>query len=73
MSWYAEAYGWICQQKMDNPEMDHKSLRRHCSKNYPFRERSGYAYKAFLQAMCDHFGAARAPKKTGQHELDLNN
>lgn len=69
MSWYAEAYGWISQQKLDHPEMSHDELRKHCSKNYPFCERKGWAYKAFLRAMRDHFGAARKKKPTAQNEL----
>ncbi|MCK5605855.1 hypothetical protein KAR91_28420 [Candidatus Pacearchaeota archaeon] len=70
MSWYAKSYAFIQQQKLDNPNMPHKELRRHCSKNYPFRERSGHAYKMFLKAMRDVFGATRKKKQPeGQGEL----
>ena len=69
MSWYAESYGWIRQQELENPELSRQELRKHCSKNYPFRERQGYAYKAFLNAMRDVFGATRRAPKTNQQEL----
>lgn len=54
---------------MDNPDMDKQELRKFCSKNYPFNERRGYAYKAFLEAMKDEFGAARKPKPTSQIDM----
>ena len=69
MSWYGESYGWIKLQELENPNLDRKELRKHCSKNYPFRERKGYAYKAFLEAMRDVFGAARKPKPTAQKDM----
>ena len=59
MSWYAESYGWIKQQELKHPEMSRDDLRKHCSKNYPFAARKGYAYQAFLEAMRDVFGRAR--------------
>ncbi len=71
MSWYTESHSWICAQKIKHPEFNHSEMRKHCSKNYPFSERSGYAYKAFLKAMRDHFGAAKKPVKTNQGELSL--
>lgn len=69
MTWYAESYGWIKQQQIENPHLTKQELRKHCSKNYPFAERRGHAYKAFLSAMRDIFGAARQPKKTAQGDL----
>ena len=69
MSWYAKSYGWIKAQQLENPELSHAEMRKHCSKNYPFCERSGYAYKAFLSAMCDVFGAARKPQPTKQKDM----
>lgn len=68
MSWYARSYLWIKKQQMDNPELSHSEMRKFCSKNYPFEMRSGHAYKAFLQAMRDVFGAARKAK-TDQPDL----
>lgn len=72
MSWYAKSMGFIKAQKLANPQMTQKELRRHCSKNYPFSERSGFAYKAFLNAMRDEFGGAKrdpAPEKAGQSDF----
>lgn len=69
MSWYAESYGWIKGQQMENPGLSHAEMRKHCSKNYPFRERRGYAYKAFLEAMRDIFGAARPKALPGQLDI----
>jgi len=69
MSWYAESYGWIKLQQLENPELSMPDLRKYCSKNYPFAERKGYAYKAFLEAMRDVFGAARKPKPTAQKDM----
>ena len=69
MSWYAKSYGWIKKQQMDNPGMGTHELRKFCSENYPFSERRGYAYKSFLKAMRDVFGAARNPKPTSQQDM----
>ncbi len=69
MSWYTTAYGIISQQKYDNPDLSHKEIRNFCSKNYPFTERRGYAYKAWLSAMRDHFGAVRKKQSTAQLDM----
>lgn len=69
MSWYAKIYGWIKMQQLENPGMSHDELKKHCSKNYPFCERKGHAYKSFLQAMRDVFGASRKPRQTKQQDL----
>lgn len=66
MTWYAESYRWIKKQQAENPGLNNQEMRRHCSKNYPFQERRGAAYKGFLSAMRDVFGAARKPRPTGQ-------
>lgn len=66
MSWYTRSYSWIKQQQDEHPELDHAAMRKHCSKNYPYAQRRGAAYKAFLSAMRDIFGAARAPAKGRQ-------
>lgn len=73
MSWYETAYSHIKQQQMENPNLGHVQMRKYCSANYPFCERRGYAYKAWLKAMRDIFGAARKPKQTSQVEIDLDN
>ncbi|WP_428242994.1 hypothetical protein [Gynuella sp.] len=67
-SWYQRSMSFIRQQKAEHPEMPHAELRKHCSKHYPFSERRGYAYKAFLHAMRDVFGQQRKAKGN-QHEL----
>ena len=72
MSWYGESYGWIKKQQLENPHLSREALRKWCSKNYPFRERSGYAYKAFLKAMRDVFGPTRklqSQKIEGQSDM----
>jgi len=69
MTWYASSYGWISQQKQEHPDLNNREMRKHCSKNYPFAMRSGYAYKAWLEAMKDHFGATR--KINNPHQPDL--
>lgn len=70
MTWYAESRGWILKQKLEHPELNREELRKYCSQNYPFGERRNYPYKAWLQAMRDHFGSARKPKPTtAQNEI----
>lgn len=69
MSWYTDSRGWINAQQMEHPELSRVELRKHCSKNYPFAQRKGYAYKAFLSAMRDVFGAARKPQQTAQKDM----
>lgn len=71
MTWYAESYGWIKKQQLENPDLSREALRKHCSKNYPFCERRGYAYKAFLKAMRDIFGASRKPIKKQTTQQDM--
>ena len=72
MSWKDESFAWIKQQEYENPKMDREALRKHCSKNYPYYERRGFAYKAFLQAMREFFGDKTKMKKAtalGQDDL----
>jgi hypothetical protein len=69
MSWYAKSYGWIKKQQMDNPDMSTQELKRFCAKHYPFIERRGYAYKSFLKAQRDIFGAARRARPTSQQDM----
>lgn len=74
MSWKSESMRFIREQQIDNPDLDHDALRNHCSRNYPFAQRSGWAYKAFLSAMRERFGSkaqARAAEKHGQSQLKL--
>ena len=62
MSWYVTSYGWIKEQERQNPDMTKEELRKYCSKNYPFAERKGWAYKAWLSAMKDVFGSKKKSK-----------
>jgi len=62
MSWYITSYGWIKEQERNNPDMSREELRNHCSKNYPYAERKGWAYKAWLSAMRDVFGSKKKSK-----------
>lgn len=59
MTWHATSTEWIQRQARDNPHMNRADLKKHCSKNYPFSQRQGHAYKAFLRAMREQFGTAR--------------
>ena len=62
VSWKVTSIKWINEQMNAHPEMDREALRKHCSKNYPYAQRSGWAYKSFLAAMKEVFGD-RARKK----------
>lgn len=55
MSWTTDSAEWISEQIKAHPEMSKAELRKHCSKNYPFQERKGWAYKAWLKAMRAYF------------------
>lgn len=73
MSWYEVAMSTIKEQRIRHPELSTKEMRDYCSKNYPFSERRGWAYKAWLRAMRDEFGCSRRrsaeDKKSGQESL----
>jgi len=61
---------FIKKQQIEHPEMTMPELKKHCSKNYPFHQRSGWAYKAWLSAMKDVFGRTKkAPAPPGQGDL----
>lgn len=66
-SWTDSSAEWLQEQIKAHPEMDKPTLRRWCSKNYPWHERSGWAYKAWLKAMRAYFNpeAVRPPKRAG--------
>lgn len=67
MSWTDTAAEWLQEQVKAHPEMDKPTLRKWCSKNYPFDMRRGWAYKAWLKAMRAYFNpqAVRPPKRAG--------
>ena len=68
MSWTDHAAEWLQEQVKAHPEMDKPTLRKWCSKNYPFDERRGWAYKAWLKALRAYFNpqAVRPHRKPGQ-------
>lgn len=60
-TWHTRATIHIKKTMLANPGMEHSELRALCSKKYPFGERKGWPYKAWLMAMREIFGAARKP------------
>lgn len=54
-SWTEASAEWLQEQVKAHPEMTKAELRRWCSKNYPYAQRSGWAYKAWLKAMRAYF------------------
>lgn len=67
MSWTETSAAWIHDQVKAHPEMSKADLCKWCSKNYPYAERRGWAYKAWLKAMRAYFNpqAVRPPKRAG--------
>jgi len=45
-SWTDRSADWLQEQIKAHPEMSKEELRKWCSKNYPWYERRGWAYKA---------------------------
>jgi hypothetical protein len=69
MSWTDDSAEWLAEQVKAHPEMGKPELRRWCSKNYPYSERSGWAYKAWLKALRAYFNPqAVRPKRAGRIE-----
>lgn len=54
-SWTDHSAEWLQEQIKAHPEMSKKELRRWCSQNYPFSQRTGWAYKAWLKALRAYF------------------
>ena len=73
MSWRTATLAWIDEQRLKNPNMAHVELKRHCSKNYPFSERKGAAYKGFLKAMHEVFGKKESNKEQQDMFIGLVN
>ncbi len=66
-SWAENSAEWLQEQIKAHPEMDKKQLRAHCRKNYPYAERSGWAYKAWCKVMRAYFDPqAIRPKVKGK-------
>lgn len=55
MSWTDTSAEWIAEQVKAHPEMDKAALEKHCRANYPYAQRMGWAYKAWLKAMRAYF------------------
>lgn len=54
-SWTENSAAWLQEQIKAHPEMNKVELRKWCAKNYPYAERKGWAYKAWLKAMRAYF------------------
>lgn len=82
-SWTEDSAAWIAEQLKAHPELSKAELEKHCRKNYPYSERKGWAYKAWLKAMRAYFRpqavrpirrgrtqpSADELEKSGQHRL----
>lgn len=65
-SWTDDAAAWLQEQIKAHPDMSKQDLRRWCSKNYPYSQKSGWAYKAWLKALRAYFNPqAVKPKRCG--------
>lgn len=68
-SWTDHSAEWLQEQVKAHPEMSKEELRKWCSKNYPFAERRGWAYKAWCKALRAYFSPqAVRPKRGGVNE-----
>lgn len=65
-SWTDRSSEWLQEQVKAHPDMPKPELRKLLSKEYPFAERSGWAYKAWLKAMRAYFNPQAArPVRNG--------
>jgi len=68
-SWTDDSAAWLAYQVKAHPEMSREELRKWCSKNYPYAQRRGWAYKAWLKALRAYFNPqAVRPKRGGKIE-----
>lgn len=68
-SWTDDSAAWLAEQVKAHPEMSKVELRKWCSKNYPYSQRQGWAYKAWLKALRAYFEPqAVRPKRHGKTE-----
>lgn len=51
MTWRQKSLSVIGEVMAENPGLTGAELRREISENYPFGERSGFPYKAWLKAV----------------------
>lgn len=69
MSWTDTSAEWLQEQIKAHPDMSPAELRRLCRANYPFAQRSGWAYKAWLKALRAYFNPqAVRPVRAGKTE-----
>lgn len=54
-SWTDHSSAWLQEQIKAHPDMTKAELRKWCAKNYPYDERRGWAYKAWLKALRAYF------------------
>lgn len=78
MSWAEKSRRWFRQQEAENPEMSLDELKKHCTKNYPYFERKGWAYKAWLKARKEFFSGASpvrgrmpSPQSVNENQDDM--
>jgi len=68
-SWTDHSAEWLQEQIKAHPEMSKTELRKWCAKNYPYAERKGWAYKAWLKALRQYFSPqAVRPIRRGKTE-----
>ncbi len=66
-SWTDDAAAWLQDAIKAHPEMTKPELRKWCSANYPYAQRTGWAYKAWLKALRAHFNPqAVRPIRSGK-------
>lgn len=69
-SWTETSAAWIAEQAKQHPGMTKAELEKHCRKNYPFSQRMGWAYKAWLKAMRTYFRPQVVrPVRNGRTEM----
>lgn len=61
MSWYATSWQHMEAVRAGNPEMGAAVLAKLIDTSYPFSQRSGWAYKAWLDARRDFFRKHNLP------------
>ena len=69
-SWYEKSCRIIHAQLAEVKHLETKDQKRHCSKNYPYRERRGWAYQAWLKAMRDIFHPEKKTDKRRRRKAE---
>jgi hypothetical protein len=50
-SWTDRSLAWVVHMRAQHKDLSPKEQERICRKQYPFNQRKGWAYKAWLKAM----------------------